>query len=146
MGHNRSEGMTIRGILNAYLEKLEGEQRTLERQAATLQNVGNGDESTIRLVALFKRIDALGEKHIDIELLFAQLPLPQQASDTPSSWHEYLSSIENPEARRKAGEEIEIMRLSGIEARRKLAISHQYVDGSWDQPLLTAEPVSEDET
>lgn len=63
--------------------------------------------------------------------------------ETYNTWMARL--ITDKKARKIMGENMERYRLAAIDEKVKLAALHKYVDGEWDQVMLTAETVMENE-
>ena len=66
----------------------------------------------------------------------------ESSKDTMVGWIKML--MQQPELRKKIGMAMEKMRIAMKVEYERLSDYHQYIDGSVDQPILTAETVKED--
>jgi len=65
----------------------------------------------------------------------------KQIESSKETWTQQLRQLEDEDKRKKAGEEMEIMRLAKEKSKEQLGEYHTYVDGTVDMPLLTPETI-----
>jgi hypothetical protein len=87
----------------------------------------------------------LSEKHSALmkELKGTRDQRITKAENSKKTFIELLKELQDEEIRRLAGEDMELMELAMNTERKRLSASHQYVDDTYDQPLLTPDTVGE---
>jgi hypothetical protein len=87
----------------------------------------------------------LSEKHSALmkELKGTRDQRITKAENSKKTFIELLKELQDEEIRRLAGEDMELMELAMNTERKRLSASHQYVDDTYDQPLLTPDTVGD---
>jgi hypothetical protein len=87
----------------------------------------------------------LSEKHSALmkELKGTRDQRITKAENSKKTFIELLKELQDEEIRRLAGEDMALMELAVDNERKRLTTSHQYVDDTFDQPLLTPDTVGE---
>lgn len=83
-------------------------------------------------------------KDIQRDLKMARADRIKKVEDSKSSWAGLMKALQEEEIRSQVGVDLTIMSMARENAKKEFSKFHQYEDGQWDQPLLTAETAKEE--
>ncbi|MCE9556955.1 MAG: hypothetical protein K8T91_26705 [Planctomycetes bacterium] len=149
MNKLQSETDEIRQQINQRLADIEKEKAKLQKTIAAFEaNVNLSEpERLVRLEVFNKSLDLMTDKQLDLANLLRQLPKSPTVTHKANadSWAGYVEYLSNADVRRKEGEDIELMRLAGEAALKRLGQWHTYEGNKEiDRPILNCDTVGDD--